>query len=104
MSSKRYLNGVKWLEEHGFIPFDDEPCYSWSKNGIEVGYYGSGWCAHTRGWRGDCGTTPKSALSRMHEAFEETRDSFLKQAQECAEIVERVDKAFEKDDSYERHH
>lgn len=100
LNTKRYLNGVKWLEEHGFVAFDDEPCYSWSKDGIEVCFIDEGrseWCATTREWLGDCGTTPKSALSRMREAFEQTRDSFLKQAQECVEIIERVDKALEEE-------
>ena len=100
MSSKRFLNGVKWLKEHGFTALDDEqdePCYRWTRDIIYVCYWGSEWCASASGWRGDCGTTPKAALSRMHEAFKETRDSFLKQAQECAEIVEYVGKALEKE-------
>ena len=42
------------------------------------------------------------AMTKAENRFQEekhkkkTRNSFLKQAQECAEIVERVDKALEK--------
>lgn len=105
MSSKRFLNGVKWLKENGFAAFDEEPCYRWSKEGIDVGFFRSEWYARTDEWSGDycdgC-TTPKSALKRMHKAFEEERDSFLKKAQECDEIVKHIDKALEKEEKDER--
>ena len=90
MNSRRYRNGVKWLNSHDFTAQDDEPCYSWTKDRVEV-YFdedSSEWCASCGGWIGDYCATPMLALSALRRSFEKTRDSLLKQVQDCIEAIE----------------
>ena len=91
MNNRRYRNGVKWLEEHGFTAQADEPCCSWMKDKVEVCFDEGDfqWCATFNGRIiGDYCATPMSALSALRRSFEQAKDSLLKQVQDCSEAIE----------------
>ena len=101
LNTRRYTNGVKWLEAHGFAAQDDEPCYSWARDGVEVFFDedGSQWCATFNAWMVEDCITPKAAIGSLRETFELERHSLLKQAQACFEAAERLGKVLEKEEN-----
>ena len=85
-------DGVKWLEEHGFIAQDDEPCYSWSRRGVTVNYdeEGQSWSARCSDYMGEWSPTPSSALSVLRVFLLREHKSLLNQATRIAVLVDRL--------------